>query len=64
MLIGGIVMLIRKPKRNWFVGYRLGIAMENEKNWQYANKIMSIIMTVFGAIMLAETLVMNLLKLI
>lgn len=58
----GLGMLIGKPKRNFFIGYVTPLTMENDSNWNYANLICSIILTVVGAAMIVECVILNVLK--
>lgn len=62
ILIGGIILYAAKPERNNTFGYVRKLSLESEENWNYSNKILSLVMIVAGAVMLAIVITLNLTK--
>lgn len=62
ILLGGFILLISKPRRNNTFGYVGRLSLENDNNWNYANKILSFVMIGFGMVLVILTIVLNLVK--
>lgn len=55
----GLIVLIAKPKRNSWFGYRTGRSLASDFNWNYANKVMAILLIVSGVIAAGVVSIIN-----
>lgn len=51
MVIGGIAVLLIKPSRNRFFGYRTELSMHSDEIWEFANRYMGKMWLLLGGIM-------------
>ncbi len=52
LILLGILVLIIKPKRNGYLGYRTRKSLSSDSNWNYANRIMSVTLILINAILI------------